>query len=85
MAECCGYINKVDKVCELLKGKKVIISIETTSASDIENTTNGRYKHNPQYLEKILQTLGFTKVDIESIILRKEHGEDVEGAIVVGE
>jgi len=43
---------------------------------------HGRYAHREEYVRRVLQNAGFTKVDIKPVILRRERGEDVHGHLV---
>ena len=46
---------------------------------------NGRYKHNPQYVEKLLRENGFGRITKEELVLRTENGKPVKGMIFKGE
>ncbi len=85
-ADVFGYIGKLDDVIKRLKNKKILFSVE---ASDKEETysimPNGRYKHNPLYVEKLLRENGFERITKEDLVLRTENGEPVKGMIFKGE
>lgn len=44
---------------------------------------HGRYAHREQYLRDVLTGAGFQRVDIRSVVLRRERGADVQGHLVV--
>lgn len=81
-----GYIGDISNLIKLLKNKKLLISIEVSD--DVENyllTEEGRYKHNPRYVEKLLRENGFEHITKEELVLRTENGEPVRGMIFMGE
>jgi predicted TPR repeat methyltransferase len=45
---------------------------------------HGRYGHNADYVVSVMQKSGFIEIERESIVLRKERGEDVRGHMVIG-
>jgi predicted TPR repeat methyltransferase len=45
--------------------------------------THGRYVHSGGYLEATLGKAGFAAIERESVILRKERGEDVPGHLII--
>lgn len=42
-----------------------------------------RYAHNPKYLQKIAEKLGFEQIDQQNIVLRQERGQAVEGLLLL--
>jgi len=61
---------------------RLIFSIETDdSAEKFIVQANGRYKHNPQYIELLLHNSGYTEVTQTELVLRRENGKDVVGCI----
>jgi predicted TPR repeat methyltransferase len=46
--------------------------------------THGRYTHGADYVLSVMQASGFIAVERESVVLRKERGEDVKGHLVIG-
>ena len=46
---------------------------------------SGRYKHNPNYIEKLLRDNGFECITKEEVVLRYENREPVKGFIFMGE
>jgi predicted TPR repeat methyltransferase len=43
---------------------------------------HGRYAHREDYVRQVLLNAGFGRVDIKSVVLRRERGEDVHGHLV---
>ena len=81
-ADVLGYIGKLDNFIELCADKKLIFSIETNN--DIENykiQTNGRFTHNPKYVEKLLIKNGFCDIYKEEFELRTENSIPVKSMI----
>ena len=77
-----GYIGKLDDFIRLCFGKKIIFSIEVNN--NIENykmQTNGRYCHNPDYVEKLLIKNGFCDIYKEEFELRMENSIPVKSMI----
>ena len=85
MGDVCGYINNIEYIIALLKNKKIVLTIETTTQDNVSTGPSGRYRHNPEYIEKLLRENGFKVIFKEDIVLRKEAGEDVKGIIFRGE
>jgi predicted TPR repeat methyltransferase len=46
--------------------------------------SHGRYGHGAGYVEAVMQGSGFVEVARESVVLRKERGQDVRGHLVIG-
>ena len=44
---------------------------------------HGRYSHGANYVQKCLESAGFTAARIESAAIRKEAGTDVRGYVVL--
>lgn len=85
-ADVFGYIGKLDEVIKFLKNKKIMFSIEVSDrAEDYSIMPNGRYKHNPLYIEKLLRENGFERITKEELVLRTENGKPVKGMIFKGE
>ena len=61
---------------------RLIFSVETDSTAEkYVIQTNGRYKHNPQYLELLLHNSGYAHITRTELVLRRENGKDVIGSI----
>ena len=81
-ADVLGYISDVDVLIRLCKGKKLIFTIETTGEDDkyiIKKT--GRIKHNPVYIDNLLKINGYKNIYKESVNLRRENDEFVDGMV----
>ncbi len=85
-ADVFGYIGELSATIEALKNKKIIFSIEVSDQeANYSIMPNGRYKHNPQYVEKLLRENGFGRITKEELVLRTENGKPVKGMIFKGE
>ena len=61
---------------------RLIFSVETDDKIEKYSIqANGRYKHNPQYIELLLQNSGYQKITQTELVLRRENGKDVTGCI----
>jgi predicted TPR repeat methyltransferase len=54
------------------------------AAEPFKIQSHGRYGHSAPYVLSVLQDAGFQDVERESVVLRKERGEDVTGHLVIG-
>jgi predicted TPR repeat methyltransferase len=45
---------------------------------------HGRYTHSRAYLEKVMDSAGFGRIECEEVVLRKELGVDVIGYLIMG-
>lgn len=85
-ADVFGYIGELSATIEALKNKKILFSIEVSDQeANYSIMPNGRYKHNPQYVEKLLRENGFGRITKEELVLRTENGKPVKGMIFKGE
>lgn len=83
-ADVFGYIGNLANIINLLKGYNLIFSIEkllSDTNQDYKLTETGRYQHSAEYIEKLLQTAGFTQIIPNNIVLRQENGQDVNGIL----
>ena len=81
-ADVFGYIQSVEQLICLCQGKKLIFSIENLDSEQLSQIQkNGRIKHNPKYIEKILTKYHFNEIIRQDIILRYENGIPVQGSI----
>ena len=46
-------------------------------------TPSGRYRHNPEYVKKLLQKAGYSDIMEHRAELRRENGRPVEGVVFV--
>ena len=84
-ADVFGYIGNMSKIIKLLKNKSLLFSIEVLHEDDKDYTLTfeGRYKHNPLYVERILKENGFEDIRSENVNLRLEKGIPVKGMIFI--
>ena len=81
-ADVLEYIGKLDEFVELCAGKKLIFSIEVNNnIEDYKIQTNGRYAHNPKYVENLLIKNGFCDIYKDEVELRKENSIPVNSVI----
>jgi predicted TPR repeat methyltransferase len=80
------YFGDLRQILAACAPTRLIFSAETDSTAEkFTVMANGRYKHNPQYLELLLHNSGYTKVTKTELILRRENGKDVNGCIFCAE
>lgn len=80
------YFSDLEPIFKYCFPSEIAFSIEADD--NVETFTlqaNGRYKHNSEYIEKLLKTIGYTKITRKKTILRTENGEDVVGTIFLAE
>ena len=81
-ADVFNYLGDLSEIIALLKNKKICFSVETSAeCPDYQLSSSGRYLHNPEYIQKLLQENGFSNIYEEDIALRKEDGLPVQGKI----
>ena len=76
------YFGDLQQLLEAAASTPIIFSVETdmqTTAYQIQ--PNGRYKHNPQYVESLLKQAGYANVKSYPLVLRQENGVDTDGII----
>ncbi len=54
------------------------------SAESYKIHAHGRYGHGAHYVTSVMHDSGFTAVARESVVLRKERGQDVQGHLIIG-
>ena len=80
------YFGDLSKIINELTAEKVIFSVETDlQTEEYKVQANGRYKHNPLYVENLLKQAGYQKIKTYTLVLRQENGKDVEGMIFEAE
>ena len=76
------YFGDLRPILAACAPTRLIFSAETDSTIEkYAVQTNGRYKHNPQYLELLLHNSGYQTITKTDLILRRENGQDVAGCI----
>ncbi len=76
------YFGDLQQLLEAAVSTPIIFSVETdmqTTAYQIQ--PNGRYKHNPQYVESLLKQAGYANVKSYPLVLRQENGVNTDGMI----
>ena len=80
------YFGDLAKIINELTAEKVIFSVETDLQTEkYKIQVNGRYKHNPLYVENLLKQAGYQKIKTYALSLRQENGKDVEGMMFAAE
>lgn len=82
-ADVFGYIGNLEPVIKNIAPQPLAFSIEelTDNEENHKLFPSGRYKHNPQYIEKLLRQYGYKDIKQEKTVLRQENGQDVNGII----
>ncbi len=81
-ADVLGYISSPEDLVSLCRGKNIIFTIEKSDTSNsYQIQKNGRFKHNPLYIEQLLKKYGFQDIVIKDIVLRTENSSPVQGCI----
>ena len=76
------YFGDLEEIFKLCLPQKLIFSFETNLQTEsFILQANGRYQHNPQYIEKLLKVAGYTNINFVSAVLRNEGETEVVGAI----
>ncbi len=85
-ADVLGYMGSLDNFFALCRNKKLIFSIETLQTGQtFQIQKNGRFKHNPEKIKQQLTQNGFTKINMQHLILRNENNLPVQGCIFKAE
>lgn len=80
------YFGSLAEILAAAAPAKLLFSVET----DLQTETckiqaNGRYKHNPAYIENLLKQNGYRTIKSFPLTLRQENGNDVAGMIFAAE
>ena len=76
------YFGDLSEIFKLCLPQKIVFSLETDGLIESYNLQpNGRYHHNPQYIENLLKTVGYKDIKVEYTVLRNEGEKSVDGAI----
>lgn len=76
------YFGNLAEIFKLCHPTELIFSIESDNNTETyEIQANGRYKHNPLYIRRLLTDAGYTAIDITETVLRKEQGIEVLGSL----
>ncbi len=81
-ADVMGYLGSPEQLFILCKNKNIIFTIESSyDTSTYQIQSNGRFKHNPYYIENLLLKNNFHSIYKEELILRTENQIPVKGYI----
>ena len=81
-ADVFNYIGDLTAVINAAASIKLAFSTEDTFSVDTYKLTpTGRFAHNPEYIEKLLQQAGYRQIKRQSSILRTENGQPVKGTL----
>ena len=80
-ADVFGYVGDIRPIVRAAKDAILIFSIETTDKNDFEMAPNGRYRHHPDYIRRVLEEEGYRIEKQEALVLRSEGGKPVDGLI----
>lgn len=79
------YIQNIETlICKCFPAN-LIFSIEKApkDQTGVFLAPEGRYRHNPQYVENLLKKAGYKNIQAHNLILRKENSKNVEGTLFI--
>ena len=77
------YFDNLEEIFKLCLPMKLVFSVEINPLVEtFVLQPNGRWQHNPKYIENALKSVGYSNILIQNIILRQEDETDVCGAIL---
>ena len=80
------YFGDLENIIKKIYPQKLVFSLEINPQIEtFKIQPNGRFMHNPKYVENVLRTTGYTKIASTSLILRKEEDAEVSGLIIKAE
>ena len=81
-ADVFNYIGRLESVIDAIAPVKLAFSTEDDHSVDTcRLTPSGRFAHNPEYVEKLLQKAGYRRIERQSSVLRTENGQPVKGTL----
>ncbi len=81
-ADVFNYIGRLESVIGAAAPVKLAFSTEDDHSVDTcRLTPSGRFAHNPEYVEKLLQKAGYHRIERQSSVLRTENGQPVKGTL----
>lgn len=81
-ADVFNYIGRLESVIDAAASVKLAFSTEDDHSVDTcRLTPSGRFAHNPEYVEKLLQKAGYHRIERQSSVLRTENGQPVKGTL----
>lgn len=76
------YFGDLTDIFKLCHPTELIFSVESDSSIETFMVqANGRYKHNPLYIRRLLSDAGYTEIDMTETVLRNEQGIEVLGCL----
>lgn len=76
------YFGDLAPLFKLCAPNKLIFSVEINEKIDnFVIQANGRYQHQPQWVEQKLKDVGYQQISTTALTLRRENGKDVLGLI----
>ncbi len=85
-ADVFGYIGDLNDIFQMIFPSRLAFSIEENrQIPDFSLSETGRCQHNPDYINDLLKSTGYTHIKDKKIILRQENGKNVEGRIYLAE
>ena len=83
-ADVFGYVGRLDEIIPAVFPRNFCFSVAAApQTDDYELTPSGRYRHNPEYVKKLLQKAGYSDIMEHRTELRRENGRPVEGIVFV--
>lgn len=80
-ADVFGYVGNVANIIKRCYPRSLCFSAATGAEKDFELMPNGRYRHHPDYIRRLLEQAGYTDIADKDIVLRQENGSGVNGKI----
>ena len=76
------YFSELDPIIQKCFPSKICFSVELgDNTSNWQLSSQGRYKHSLEYVNKLLSSNGYNQVKYQLLTLRTENGQDVKGAM----
>ncbi|MGY6553461.1 MAG: tetratricopeptide repeat protein [Wenzhouxiangella sp.] len=85
------YCGRLDDIFDMAKHRLapaglLAFTVESSDGEEVEaSPATGRYRHSRDYLIGALERAGYSQLQIESAVLRKNHDQNVEGFIVLAQ
>ncbi len=79
------YVPNIENTISMIKGDTLIFNIEKSNPEIKTFSLNftGRYQHNPQYIQTILEKSGYKTISKHEMILRQENEKSVDGVLFI--
>ncbi len=77
------YVTNIEQIISLCKQTPLLFTIENCQKKimDYQLTPTGRYQHNPEYIQQLLQKSGYANLETYPLVLREEDGKPVHGTL----